>query len=187
MPTAETYLKLFLAYAICSIMTSLFSTTHLSIGIVAQRLEEDLVSEGLVVLQTEDLSETDLPRWVAGQFDVGAEQNEQIRLVHDTLRQLGVDKIHRDVGGREFPLLRHLGQGPCEVYHRVSAILRRDQVELQVAQLVAKVGRRITVPVRRSDRQRWVFTAVIEGKLLNGRLVYPGHVLLQDTYTLMLV
>lgn len=115
----------------------LFAAAELGSRVIAKCLDKDLITKGLVVLQTEDLGQTNLPRGVARQLDVGAEEDQQIGLGHDALRKLGVDQIHGDIAGRKFALLRHVSESPGEVNDRLATVLGGNEVD---AKLAGRIG-----------------------------------------------
>lgn len=92
-----------------------------------------MVSERFVVPQAKDFGQADLPRRVARELDVGAEENQQVGFGHDALGELGVDEFLGDVAGRELALLGHVGEGACEIDNRFAAVLGRNEAELEMA------------------------------------------------------
>lgn len=80
----------------------------------------------------ENLRQPNLPWWVTGKLNKGTEQHKQVRLLHDTLAQLGVYELGGDVGGLELFTLGHLGKGLGQVNNGVSAIFGRDEKNINV-------------------------------------------------------
>lgn len=86
------------------------------------------------------LGQSDLPRRIALELDARPKQNQQVRLAHDALGDLGVNQLHADVRGRQLLLLRHFGQRLGQVNERATPILGAEQQDRQVRQRAAASG-----------------------------------------------
>lgn len=71
----------------------LLSDAHFGTAIVLQRLQEHLVIDSFVILEAEDLRQSDLPGRVSGQLQVRTECDQQVWLSHDALRKLCVNQL----------------------------------------------------------------------------------------------
>jgi hypothetical protein len=110
----------------CRLIIFLPSKPELRLRISMQRAQKDLVSNAVVIthitvfrLAKEDavmgsryglqyFRQTYLPRRVPLQPNIPREQDQQIRLIHHILLQLGVDQIHAHILRCNFSTLRHV-------------------------------------------------------------------------------
>lgn len=74
-----------------------------------------LIPHPTVVLHMKYLRQPNLPRRVPLQPHARAEKDQQVRLAHHALRDLGIDEVARDIIRRDFVPLGHFRQRFREV------------------------------------------------------------------------
>lgn len=185
-------------YVCMYVYTGLPPEPHLRPGVPAQPPQELLVLDRLrraghaaaLVARAVDLGQADLPRRVAVQLDVGAEDQQEVGFRFDHVRRggcsagdvsiggglrrlrgdladLGVDQLHADVVGRELAVLRHLGQRLGQVDEGLAAVRGGEEEHGQ--------GGRVGL-LHRAVRLRGAVDAVMGGEEPQGGLVRRGAV-----------
>lgn len=107
--------------------------SELSVGILAQAAVKDLVSDALVIWYVEHFGEVEVPWWISLEVDIRTKDDQQVRLLHDALFELHVNKPLLDVGRRDLMLLSHLSERLGEIYQGVATILGTDQPDDDMA------------------------------------------------------
>lgn len=105
---------------------------HLHLREPMQRPQKHLIPDPTAILHVKDLRQPHLPRRIAVQTHMRAEQDQQVRLAHDALADLGVDQVERDVGGRQLGALRHFRQRLGEVDEGEAAVVGGEEEDREV-------------------------------------------------------
>ena len=94
------------------------------------------------ILQREDLRQPHLPRRITLENCLVPKQQQQVRLAHHALADLGVDQLLADVGGVELVGLRHVGEGLGQVDESLAAVggVEEEDREVWAGAAVGAVG-----------------------------------------------
>jgi hypothetical protein len=114
---------------------------HLRPAILPQPPQENMIPNPTrPIPQRENLRQPHLPRWIPLQHSLIPEQQQQIRLAHDALRNLGLNQLLRNVRGSQFVGLRHVGEGLCQVDEGLAAVGVVEEEDGEVWALGLGVG-----------------------------------------------
>lgn len=100
--------------------------------------QENLIPDPAAILHVKDLRQSDLPRRIALQADVRAEDDQQVRLAHDALADFGVDQVQRDVGRAQLAALGHFRQGFGQVDEGGAAVVGGEEEDGEVVCLLGR-------------------------------------------------